>query len=219
MSEQAGQGPRYIFRGSDLDITWDERLCIHVGECTRAEPKCFGGGKPWGRPDDASPPDVVAIVERCPSGALTYERNDDGPEESPLPENTVTVSSRGPLFLTGALSIEGAPEDMPGTSFRAALCRCGASKNKPFCDNSHQEIGFDDQGAIGTTGPGGSEDGGPLDVKPAKNGPLLLEGRFTMISGSGRVAWRGHKAALCRCGASENKPFCDGAHKKCGFEG
>lgn len=213
-------GPLYVFRGTDLDVTWDERLCIHVSECTRAEQRCFGGGeKPWGRPDDARPAEVTEVIRRCPSGALTYERNDDGPEESAPDENTVVVASRGPLYLTGDLSIEGAQDDMPGVRFRAALCRCGASKNKPFCDNSHVETGFDDQGAIGTHGTGGDDDGGTLMVKKAPNGPLLLEGSFTLVAGSGRTAWRGEKAALCRCGASKNKPFCDGSHKPAGFQG
>ena len=56
-----------------------------------------------------------------------------------------------------------------------------------------------------------------LGVKRAKNGPLLLSGNFSIMAASGRVAWRGNKAALCRCGHSENKPFCDGAHAKKGF--
>lgn len=55
-------------------------------------------------------------------------------------------------------------------------------------------------------------------MNKAPNGPLLLEGNLTIIAASGRAAWQGTKCALCRCGASKNKPFCDGAHKAAGFE-
>jgi CDGSH-type Zn-finger protein len=102
--------------------------------------------------------------------------------------------------------------------YRAALCRCGKSKNKPFCDNSHEEAGFKDYGAIGDTGDGFDSQGGELAITPKKDGPLLINGKLTLISGSGRTAWRGEQTALCRCGESANKPFCDGAHKKAGFK-
>ena len=69
------------------------------------------------------------------------------------------------------------------------------------------------------TGEAPGSTGGPLEVKRAPNGPLLLSGNFEIVSAGGQVTWSGTKAALCRCGASKNKPFCDGAHKEAGFEG
>ena len=128
------------------------------------------------------------------------------------------VANNGPLYARGDLKISGAPEDLAGVRFRAALCRCGKSSNKPFCDNSHEEDGFRDYGAIGATGPGIEERGGPLEILPAPNGPLVVTGNLTVVSASGRAAWRGTKTALCRCGASDNKPFCDGRHAEVGFE-
>lgn len=209
----------HVFRGDDIDVTWDERLCIHVGECVRAQEGIFGGNQqPWARPNEAMAGEVAEIVRRCPSGALSFERKDGGREETAPGDNTVFVTNNGPLYLTGELEIDGAKSDMPGVSFRAALCRCGQSQNKPFCDNSHDSSGFKDAGAIGETGPGSDDDGGPLQVKRAAHGPLLLQGSFTLVAGSGRTAWRGNKAALCRCGASKNKPFCDGSHKDAGFQ-
>jgi CDGSH-type Zn-finger protein len=56
-----------------------------------------------------------------------------------------------------------------------------------------------------------------LEIRPVKDGPLLLNGNVTIVNGSGRESWRGSKTALCRCGESNNKPFCDGQHKKIGF--
>ena len=107
---------------------------------------------------------------------------------------------------------------MKGVRFRAALCRCGESKNKPFCDNSHREQGFRDQGAVGDVGPGHDGAVGPLKIEAAKNGPLLLRGNVAIVAGSGRVAWKGARTALCRCGQSKNKPFCDGTHAQVGFK-
>ena len=128
------------------------------------------------------------------------------------------VAYNGPLFARGDLDVEGAPDEAPGLKYRAALCRCGQSRNKPFCDNSHEQSGFRDYGAIGETGDVSVESGGRLSVTLAKDGPLLLKGNITLFGGSGRDAWRGSQVALCRCGASENKPFCDGQHKHVGFK-
>ncbi|MEZ4272067.1 MAG: CDGSH iron-sulfur domain-containing protein [Myxococcota bacterium] len=206
------------YTGNSADVLWDERLCIHVGECGRAKGDLFvGGRKPWCQPDLVSVEDVVDVVQRCPTGALTVARKDGGPSEQPPAKNTVTVANNGPLYFTGDLHIEGAPADMEGVRFRAALCRCGQSKNKPFCDNAHETANFRDHGAVGEVGDGSTDDGGPIEVRRAKNGPLLLSGNFSILSGNGRVAWQGAKAALCRCGESKNKPFCDGAHKSAGF--
>lgn len=209
----------FNYPGKAIGVQWDGRLCIHIGECGNAKGDLFVGGRePWCIPDLATPEEVREICERCPSGALTYADKEGGPE-TPAAENTVMATYRGPLYATGDLRIEGAPEDMPGVCFRAALCRCGASKNKPFCDNSHLEIGFDDTGSVGEQGPGVAAIGGTLTIKPLPAGPLLFNGNLSLRAGSGRIAWQGTQVALCRCGASNNKPFCDGSHKAVGFQG
>jgi len=207
------------YPGAAADMTWDRRLCIHVGECGRAANALFVAGRtPWGDPDQGSADEVAQTLTRCPTGALAYVRKDGGPAETADADNTVVVSNHGPLYVRGDLQIEGAADDMPGVRFRAALCRCGLSKNKPFCDNSHESGGFADRGAIGETGPGRSGEGGVLEVSLADNGPLLLKGNVKLVASSGRVAWEGEKAALCRCGHSNNKPFCDGSHRTAGFD-
>ena len=209
----------HTYEGKDVDVHWDRRLCIHIGECGRAQGELFEGGRdPWCQPDLVQTEDVSDVCERCPTGALTYERKDGGGAEVAAKENRVVVANNGPLYLKGKLKIAGAADDMSGTAFRAALCRCGESKNKPFCDNSHEAAGFKDYGAVGMSGDGAEGTGGELSVAKAPNGPLLLSGHFSLVTAAGRVAWTGSKAALCRCGASKNKPFCDGAHKAAGFE-
>ena len=206
------------YKGEKVTVSWDKRLCIHVGECGRAEGELFEAGRdPWCDPDVTESDNVVDVVKRCPTGALAYTA-ESGELESADDHNAVVVANNGPLYLRGDLQIDGVEPDMPGVKFRAALCRCGHSKNKPFCDNSHETEGFVDRGAVGSRGPG-CEAGGALAINIAANGPLLLNGNFQIVNGSGQVAWSGTKTALCRCGHSKNKPFCDGAHKAAGFEG
>ena len=206
------------YKGEKINVDWDARLCIHIGECGQSAGDLFVGGRdPWCQPDLTSIDNVVDVVKRCPSGALSYHSADGAVSESADGNNKVTVSYNGPYFVSGELEIEGAAEDMPGVAFRAALCRCGASKNKPFCDNSHEQIGFKDYGAVGEKGEALEAAGAKLKVSLIKNGPLMLNGDIVIHSASGRVAWTGKKAALCRCGASNNKPFCDGSHKAAGF--
>jgi CDGSH-type Zn-finger protein/uncharacterized Fe-S cluster protein YjdI len=210
----------FTYPGTDVDVSWDGRLCIHVGECGRSEGELFVSGRtPWCDPNVAGSAEHVAdVCQRCPTGALTYLRKDGGAAEQAPARNQVVVSNDGPLYFTGELEIDGAAADQPGVKFRAALCRCGASKNKPFCDNSHRAAGFHDHGAVGAGGDAQISEGGKLQVRRAPNGPLLVNGSFTIVAGSGRTAWRGTRAALCRCGQSKNRPFCDGAHKAAGFE-
>ena len=204
---------RKTFTGREIDVTWDGALCIHIGECGRSKGDLFVGGRdPWCQPDLVQIGNVTNVVERCPTGALTYQRKDGGPEEAAPAENTVMVVYNGPLYVRGDAEIDGRK------MYRAALCRCGDSKNKPFCDNSHLDAGFRDYGAVGDTGDAIEDRGGALTVKKAPNGPLLVSGNLAIVAGNGQVRWTGTKAALCRCGKSKNKPFCDGSHKAAGFE-
>lgn len=206
------------FPGNEIDVHWDKRLCIHIGECSYADNTLFQGDRdPWCVPDEVSRAEVREVCERCPSGALSYTDKHGEPEQA-ADENTMTLVYNGPVYATGQLNIDGAEPDMAGVKYRAALCRCGASNNKPFCDNSHLQSGFQDFGALGNKGPGLSSTGGPLNIKSMPNGPLMVEGNLTIRAGSGRIAWQGEKAFLCRCGASKKKPFCDGSHKAAGFK-
>jgi CDGSH-type Zn-finger protein/uncharacterized Fe-S cluster protein YjdI len=214
----ASESQQYTYPGAAIDVVWDGRLCIHVGECTRARGSLFVSGRqPWCEPDGSETATVAAVVERCPTGALSYNPKDGGTPEAIPTSNSVVVSNNGPLYTRGELAIEGAPSDAPGLRTRAALCRCGRSANKPFCDNSHEAAGFRDRGPIGDTGEPLEAHGGPLSIRPLPNGPLLIEGNFTIYSGHGLPGWTGTRAALCRCGESKNKPFCDGTHSLVGF--
>ena len=177
----------FEYPGERTTVSWHGRLCIHIGECGRAKGELFvTGRKPWCQPDLVSDEEVEEVVLRCPTGALSVRHADGSYRETADAENTVNVSYNGPLFVRGDLDIEGVDDDIPGLRFRAALCRCGQSRNKPYCDNSHDEAGFRDYGAVGDKGDEKATTGGPLKITPAKNGPLLLSGNVRITNGSGR---------------------------------
>jgi CDGSH-type Zn-finger protein len=127
--------------------------------------------------------------------------------------NVVRVRENGPLALRADVAIAGA------RAIRVTLCRCGASKNKPYCDGSHTAAGFAATGEPPTRHSEPLEQrNGPLSVNPIANGPLEIAGNLEICSGTGRTVDRTRKTYLCRCGASGNKPYCDGTHKKVGFQ-
>ena len=103
---------------------------------------------------------------------------------------------------------------------RVALCRCGASENKPFCDDSHYQTGFDDPGVLGEPKLQAAEidAAAGITIVLAENGPLRFEGMLNVISADGGQRQVLEKGALCRCGGSSNKPYCDGTHKTIGFQ-
>jgi len=91
-------------------------------------------------------------------------------------------------------------------------------EDKPFCDSSHKQAGFAASGepATGDVGALTARDG-KLEIRPTPNGPLVVSGNVEICTGTGRTVARLTRTALCRCGQSANKPFCDGSHKTTGF--
>ena len=137
------RGPRRTYVGEAIEVHWEPRRCIHVRNCVRDLPHVFlPDARPWVEVDAANADAVAAAVERCPTGALHYHRLDGGADEHPGEETTIEPRPNGPLFLRGRLRVVGADGELIREDTRAALCRCGASANKPFCDGSHRRIGF-----------------------------------------------------------------------------
>jgi CDGSH-type Zn-finger protein/uncharacterized Fe-S cluster protein YjdI len=203
-------------RGEKLTVLFDGSKCIHSRHCVTNGAKVFLGDVEgdWIFPDRDSVETVVVTAHMCPSGAIGYRRHDGGPNETAPPVNVASLRENGPIAFRADLRFAGQP-----IGYRATLCRCGASKNKPFCDGSHTAIGFTATGepAARSTEALAARDG-PLTLSPQKDGPLQVEGNLEICSGTGRVVERTTKAFLCRCGASNNKPFCDGSHRRVGFQ-
>jgi CDGSH-type Zn-finger protein len=167
----------------------------------------------WLHPETVDVEQCVRVAHNCPSGAITYERHDGGPQEPAPAVNVVRVRENGPYAVSAAI------ESADGVAFRATLCRCGRSRRKPYCDGrSHSTAGFVATGEPATVSAEPlAERGGPLKIDALPDGPLKLSGNVEILSGTGRVVMRTTSARLCRCGASENKPFCDGSHARAGF--
>ncbi len=204
------------YEGNDLTVKYERPRCIHAERCVKDLPEVFNPKrKPWVDADATSAENLANLIHTCPSGALHYERTDGGTVEPAPEQNTITLGVDGPLWIHGNLEINGIEGET--REFRAALCRCGASKYKPFCDGSHEKLPFSD-GGKGKTGK--LEDNlaeGELRINPLADGPLQLSGPMEIRNANGEIVFRGEKTALCRCGASGNKPFCDGSHMGIGF--
>src|SRR5262245_49604443 len=135
--------PADAYRGKRITIHDQRGICAHSGVCTDNLARVFRlGQEPWIDPDGAAAEEIIALVKRCPSGALSCSIG-DRPAAAGAGERSITVSQNGPYFVTGGIGLrsDGAPPPFPE---RYALCRCGGSKNKPFCDGTHWAIGFDE---------------------------------------------------------------------------
>ena len=206
---------RYEGRGGI--VTYDAKRCSHAAECVHGLPAVFNSeARPWVNPDAADATALAVTVERCPSGALHLERPDGVAEPVPA-TNSAALSARGPAYLRGDLALMATDGDVALRDTRLAVCRCGGSQNKPFCDGSHAKRGFADDGSLraGEVPPVPAA-GGRLEIRARPDGPLLLTGPLTIFGTNGRTAC-GESAFLCRCGHSSNKPYCDGTHRKIGF--
>jgi CDGSH-type Zn-finger protein/uncharacterized Fe-S cluster protein YjdI len=204
-------------KGRAVTIMFDGKRCIHARFCVLGAPTVFLANVPgpWIKPDADSVENVLHTIRQCPSGALSYKRHDGGPEEKPPPVNLVRMRENGPLAIHAEIDLKG-----KGILQRATLCRCGAAKTKPFCDGSHKEIKF---AASGEAPPGSdmkplAKRGGKLDIEPLVDGPLSVTGNMEIVTGTGATIARMTQTILCRCGASKNKPFCDGSHVEAGFK-
>jgi uncharacterized Fe-S cluster protein YjdI len=131
------------YTGEKIDVTYESGRCIHVAECIRRLHAVFDTTRrPWVLPDAALPDSVAETVVACPSGALHYERTDGGEAEPVQEQNTIRLVRNGPLYLRGDCTIVNGAGELVVHDTRAALCRCGGSANKPFCDGTHEKIGF-----------------------------------------------------------------------------
>jgi CDGSH-type Zn-finger protein/uncharacterized Fe-S cluster protein YjdI len=204
-----------VAAGRDITIRFEGKRCVHARFCVLQAPTVFRANTPgeWIYPDTMAAERLVAVAENCPSGAIQYERRDGRPGEVPPPVNVAKLRENGPYAVHAEMMLQG-----HGAMTRAVLCRCGASKNKPFCDSSHIAAGFAASGepptrpseALGVRN-------GVLSVTPTVDGPLAVAGALEICTGTGRTVDRVTAARLCRCGGSGNKPFCDGTHARIGF--
>ncbi len=139
------------YSNGEVTIVWKNEMCIHSTICWKNAtglPDVFNPAeRPWIKAEGATTDQIISQVDKCPSGALSYFMNSDADKhktDTVSIENIIEVSPKGPLLVYGNVTIK----DKDGTETKknkvTALCRCGASGNKPYCDGSHNKINFED---------------------------------------------------------------------------
>ncbi len=137
---------RESYAGGSITIHDNRSICAHAGYCTDGLSSVFKlKSEPWIDPAGAAAEAIVETVRRCPSGALSYSL--DGIEGAdPQREPSIKVTKDGPYEVVGSAGLSGQSWAQGASTEHYTLCRCGASRNKPFCDGTHWSIGFKDEG-------------------------------------------------------------------------
>ena len=204
------------YRGQFINVFFTIDRCTHVAECLRGSPKVFTViRRPWIMPDLEPADKVAEVIQRCPTGALHFERMDGGGEEQAPNKNTITIVRDGPLNALGNIEIVNSKGELLFKDTRLALCRCGKSKNKPLCDDAHNKSRFINLGRIYDASI--KDLASPervLKITWNEKRPLKIEGPFSLYDSDGKLGFQGENALLCGCGKSDKKPFCDGSHAK-----
>ncbi len=147
-----------VYETDQVRVTFDPRICLHSGICLRSLPAVFDiNRKRWIDPGRATPEEVLSTVAKCPSGALraalvtsVHQALPEAPQPvAPTtrpPDVTITVRRNGSLLVEGPVRVVDADGKILGEGGKCSLCRCGRSKNKPFCDSSHKTAGWSPDG-------------------------------------------------------------------------
>ena len=139
------------YTNGEITIVWKPSMCIHSTRCWKGEEglmEVFNPAeRPWIKPEGANSERIIAQINQCPSGALSYFRNDEvqAASEASSEPTKIVVSPNGPLLVHGTIRLEGKDGSVFDRDALTALCRCGHSNNKPFCDGAHRKHQFKDE--------------------------------------------------------------------------
>ena len=132
------------YAAKDITVFDNRATCCHFGNCTDHLPSVFHqASEPFVTPDGDTPEKIIDIVRACPSGALGLAR-DGVPYEGETRDPGIYVAENASYYVRGGIELEGEPMNAGANREHYALCRCGQSKNKPFCDGSHWYAKFRD---------------------------------------------------------------------------
>lgn len=136
------------YSNGEITVIWKPDLCVHSGVCVKNSPDVFRPKeKPWVKIEAETSNRIMRTVEKCPSGALSYhiEKETVNPpdhrREKPR-DAKIELMKNGPLIVYGNIEIKDSDGSLKTSSGTTAFCRCGASKDKPFCDGSHGNVNF-----------------------------------------------------------------------------
>ena len=131
------------YEGEHITIHNNPLICSAAAFCHKELGSVFNVHRdPWISPDEDSIENIKAVIEKCPSGALSYSIKGQAQPE-PDRKTTISIEKNGPFRITGGIVFNDANWVQGASREHYTLCRCGASKNKPFCDGSHTNINFD----------------------------------------------------------------------------
>ncbi len=137
---------RDTYTGKNITIHDNRAVCVHAGICTDSLSAVWRMHQnPWIDPDAADATAIIETIRKCPSGALSYSV-DGVDQRDPNRTPAIQVTKDGPYSVTGGVALDGQEWGEGASREHYTLCRCGASKNKPFCDGTHWDIGFRDDG-------------------------------------------------------------------------
>jgi uncharacterized Fe-S cluster protein YjdI len=132
------------YSNGEITVVWKPNMCIHSAICFHALPGVFDPRKrPWITLEGGKTDEIIAQVGKCPSGALSHYRNAEMVNPEVDVETIVEVSANGPLLIYGNIKIKDAHGNETIKNKVTALCRCGQSNNKPYCDGTHRKVGFE----------------------------------------------------------------------------
>ena len=145
------------YKNNHVIVHWFPELCAHPGTCLRLLPEVFNlKQRPWVNVNAAEPEDIISTIDKCPSGALRYSLP-EGSKVDPQIANGVgnidfeksnpaavkiRVNANGPLLIEGPTVVIGLDGKPLKEGSKMALCRCGLSGNRPFCDGAHSKQGW-----------------------------------------------------------------------------
>ena len=140
------------YKNEQITVQWNPELCSHSGKCLHHLPKVFDlKARPWVNLSAASPEEIIKTIDACPTGALRYSLptgscvdpatakgvGNTNYEQSHPAAVKIRVISNGPLLTEGPVVLIDIEGKLLKEGSRMALCRCGLSENRPFCDNTH----------------------------------------------------------------------------------
>lgn len=135
---------RDSYKGQRITIHDNRGVCAHAGICTDGLASVFRmKEEPWIHPDSGSVEEVISTIEKCPSGALSYTI-DEVEHRDRNGQSSIFIAPNGPYVVSGESDLIDSPQGEGASKTNFTLCRCGESKNKPFCDGAHWSVDFKD---------------------------------------------------------------------------
>lgn len=131
------------YTNNEITIVWKPTICMHSRICFSGLGNVFNPTeRPWVKPENATTAELMAQIDKCPSGALSYYKNNEPATVSIETETIAEVSENGPLLVYGNIVVKKKDGSIEQKNKVTAFCRCGASGNKPYCDGTHRKIDF-----------------------------------------------------------------------------